>query len=161
MSSKTIQIHATNIDGLGAAIVINELLKDLIPKLIESYDHVIVYKSKKISQINDQSSKVIYKEYKRILPKSFSRFIEIIAARFIFAQIPTITLGDIPLRGIKNQVLFIQQSNLLKKKVNIYTSTQFSFVVQRFLFNINKRFIRKIIVQSNVIKKWIDKKLCD
>jgi glycosyltransferase involved in cell wall biosynthesis len=157
MSSKTIQIHATNIDGLGAAIVINELLKDLIPKLIGSYDHVIVYKSKKISQINDQSSKVTYKEYKRILPKSLSRFIEIIAARFIFAQIPTITLGDIPLRGINNQVLFIQQSNLLKKKANIYTSTQFSFVVQRFLFNINKRFIGKIIVQSNVVKNGLIK----
>lgn len=157
MSTKTIQIHATNIDGLGAAIVINELLKDLIPKLIESYDHVIVYKSKKISQINDQSSKVIYKEYKRILPKSLSRFIEIIAARFIFAQIPTITLGDIPLRGINNQVLFIQQSNLLKKEVNSYTSTQFSFVVQRFLFNINKKFIGKIIVQSTVVKNGLIK----
>lgn len=157
MSSKTIQIHATNIDGLGAAIVINELLKDLIPKLFESYDHVIVYKSKKISQIDDHLSKVTYKEYKRILPKSLSRFIEIIAARFIFAQIPTITLGDIPLRGIHNQVLFIQQSNLLTKKANIYTSSQFSFAVQRFLFKINKKFISKIIVQSNLVKNGLIK----
>ena len=157
MSSKTIQIHATNIEGLGAAIVVNELLKDLIPKLIGSYDCVIVYISKKISQPNEQSSKVTYKEYKRILPKSLSRFIEILAARYIFSQIPTITLGDIPLRGINNQVLFIQQSNLLKKKANIYTSTHFSFVVQRFLFNINKRFIGKIIVQSNVVKNGLIK----
>ena len=111
----------------------------------------------KINQEYHDFSNVTYKEYRRILPKSLSRFIEIIAARFIFAQIPTITLGDIPLRGINNQVLFIQQSNLLKKKVNIYTSNQFSFVVQRFLFNINKRFIRKIIVQSNVVKNGLIK----
>lgn len=157
MSSKTIQIHATNIIGLGATIVINELLKNLIPKLLESYDHVIVYKSKRITQVNDQSTNITYKEYKRILPNSISRFIEIIAARFIFAQMPTITLGDIPLRGISHQILFIQQSNLLKKKVNIYTSNQISFAIQRFLFSINKKFIGKIIVQSNVVKNGLIK----
>lgn len=157
MSSTKIQIHATNIEGLGASIVVNELLKNLIPKLSEKYSQVIIYTSNKITQEYYDFSNVTYKEYKRILPKSLSRFIEIIAARFIFAQIPTITLGDIPLRGINNQVLFIQQSNLLKKKVNIYTSTQFSFVVQRFLFRINRKFIGKIIVQTNIVKNGLIK----
>ena len=62
-------------------------------------------------------------------------------------------MGDIPLRGIKNQVLYVHQANLISPKTNNYSSKSLKFKILRFLFSYNLKYVKSIIVQTDHMKE--------
>lgn len=92
--------------------------------------------------------------YKRYLPNSISRFIETLFSNFIFpAQDFTIVLGDIPLRGIKKQIVLVHQPNLISPSVNSLSGSSLNFKILRVIFRMNLKYVHKIVVQTDIMKE--------
>jgi hypothetical protein len=144
---KEIQIHATNINGLGAINVANAIISAL--DLCEDISIKDIYSSKDIVRVSKFGKLSIYN---RFLPNRISRLIEVIFSNILFKNIPTLVLGDIPLRGIKNQVLYVHQPNLIKPNINHFSSKSLKFKILRFLFSYNLKYVRSIIVQTDYMK---------
>lgn len=142
-----IQIHATNINGLGAKNVAKELINHILKTNYNKVDKVIIGDKNLISQ---EDEKII--PFNRILPRTISRLFEILFSKFYFKNIPTLVLGDIPLSGIKNQILFVHQANLVDPSINPYSSDDLRFRVLRFLFKKNLKYVDRVIVQSDFMK---------
>ena len=145
-----IQIHATNIEGLGA----KNIVKNLISSINEEYPNKVdcVY----FNNNDYKVSNLKIKNYNRVFPKSLSRLFEIIFSKFLFKNSKTLVLGDIPLNGIKNQTLFIHQANLISPEVNKYSSKEIKFHVLRLLFRYNLKYVDRIIVQSDFMKEELE-----
>jgi len=145
-----IQIHATNVEGLGAKNVV----KNLIVSIDKEYPNKVEYVYLNSNDFNVSNLKI--KNYNRVLPKSLSRLFEIIFSRLLFKNRKTLVLGDIPLTGINNQTLFVHQANLISPKVNEFSSKEIKFRVSRFLFKINLKYVNRIIVQSDFMKEELE-----
>ena len=145
------QIHATNINGLGASQVVISFL-DAFEKSKNSDKSIIHLPNSGILACY-QPNKGVIQRFNRILPNAISRLLECLFSRFFFKNIPTIVLGDIPLRGITDQVVLVHQPNLIYPKINSFSSTSLTFRVNRFLFTINHKFAKKIIVQTGAMAK--------
>jgi glycosyltransferase involved in cell wall biosynthesis len=61
-------------------------------------------------------------------------------------------MGDIPLRQIKNQVVYVHQPHLTSPKVDINSSKSFKYIILRLIFKINLKYAAKIIVQTHSMK---------
>jgi len=149
---KKIAIHATNIFGLGAS----EVSASLIQSLNSNYDNVI----SRIHLPCDGPLKSFMVDnpktdhFRRYLNKSISRFFECVFSNYYFSNnYNYIVLGDIPLYGIYNQVLLVHQANLVSPIINPNSSNSLTFQLTRFLFKRNLRFVKTIIVQTDIIKK--------
>jgi len=145
-----IQIHATNINGLGAKNVV----KYLIASIDKEYSNMVSCVYLNSNDYNVSNLKI--KNYNRVLPKSLSRLFEIIFSRLLFKNRKTLVLGDIPLTGIKNQTLFIHQANLISPKVNEFSSKEIKFRILRLLFEVNLKYVDRIIVQSDFMKEELE-----
>lgn len=143
------QIHATNIQGLGASQVAKSFL-DSCNKL-GYLKKAKVYLPTDGPLANFDLRKVTVIRYNRRLINAVSRFLECIFSKFIFSNTPTIVLGDIPLRGIYNQIVLVHQSNLIYPRVNSFSSKKINFRVNRFLFSINHKYAKRIIVQTEAM----------
>ena len=143
------QIHATNINGLGASQVVMSFLE--AAEELGVLENAIIYLPETGALSRYRLNTGTFKSYKRILPNAFSRLLEVIFSKFIFKNIETIVLGDIPLRGIDNQIVLVHQLNLVYPSVNSYSSKSLNFRVNRFLFSINHKFAKKIIVQTGAM----------
>ena len=83
MKDTKYNIHATNINGLGAINVANEIINSLKP--LNNIQKI--YYSKGIKRATNNNN---YCFYKRILSNPISRLIEILFSRLFFENIPTI-----------------------------------------------------------------------
>ena len=143
------QIHATNINGLGASQVITSLLDSLL-KNKDCHD-VEIYLPETGFLKSYHPKNAIVKRYQRKLPNSISRLFECFFSRLYFKDKPTIVLGDIPLRGLNNQIVLVHQSNLIKPSINPYTAKSLNFKVNRLLFTLNHRYAKTIIIQTGAM----------
>lgn len=143
------QIHATNINGLGASQVVISFLE--AAEEIGVLENTVIFLPESGLLSNLQLNKGVFKIYKRYLPNTFSRFFECLFSKFFFQNIETIVLGDIPLRGIKNQIVLVHQPNLVYPSINAFSSKSLTFRINRFLFSINHKFAKKIIVQTGAM----------
>ncbi|SNR74633.1 Glycosyltransferase involved in cell wall bisynthesis [Lutibacter agarilyticus] len=143
------QIHATNILGLGASQVVKSFLDSA--SNMGKLNSLKIYLPLKgpLSSYKPATGSVI--RYKRIFPNGFSRFFECFFSKFIFPNVPTIVLGDIPLRGIRDQIVLVHQPNLIYPRINRYSGKSLNFRISRFLFSINHKFAKKIIVQTGAM----------
>ncbi|MFL9831938.1 glycosyltransferase [Flavobacterium sp. ST-87] len=147
MDKKKIQIHATNINGLGASQVVISFLE--ASSSLGFLQNTTVFLPSDSFNFNAENTKI--RIYKRFLPNPISRFVECFFSSFIFSNVPTIVLGDIPLRGIHNQVVLVHQPNLVYPKINKFSGKSLKFRINRFLFSINQVYAKKIIVQTGAI----------
>lgn len=143
------QIHATNIHGLGASQVVKSFLDASSNLGFLDSSTIHLPSTGPLSDYNPNIGNV--KRYKRILPNSISRLIECLFSRFLFSNEKTIILGDIPLRGINNQVVLVHQPNLVYPKINSNSSRSLGFRFNRFLFSVNNKFASIIIVQTGAM----------
>jgi hypothetical protein len=143
------QVHATNVTGLGAtqvaASLINSICKNDISK------HAVFFFPDEGLLKHHKPSKGKTKRFRRYLPLSVSRLIECLFAKVYFKNIPTIVLGDIPLYGIKNQIVLVHQPNLVYPMINHHSSKSIKFRILRKLFAFNQKFADVIIVQTGAI----------
>jgi len=145
MKDTKYNIHATNINGLGAINVANEIINSLAP--LNNIQKI--YYSKGIKRPKNNNNYIFYK---RILPNPISRLVEILFSRLFFENIPTLVLGDIPLRGINNQILYVHQANLVKPSINKFSSNNLKYKLLRLLFNFNLKYVKSIIVQTDYMR---------
>lgn len=148
---KRIAIHATNISGIGAVQVVRSLLEPLV-KQLETHDPTL-YLSEFIYISNCRENDKI-KSLKKNIPNSVLRFIEIIASPIFFQKPDSmLVLGDIPLCGIKGQVVLVHQPNIIKPSIDIFSGKSLKFKILRLLFRLNKKNVKHFIVQTGAMKK--------
>jgi len=149
MKKTKIQIHATNVHGLGASQVVKSFL-DASSSLGFLDDSTIHLPSKGLlADYFPRKGNVI--RYIRFLPNSISRLVECLFSKFLFSDTKTIVLGDIPLRGIQNQIVLVHQLNLVYPKINSNSGKSVGFRINRLLFSINNKFASNIIVQTGAM----------
>lgn len=144
-------IHATNTSGLGASHVTTSFI-DAASNLGLLNDSIL-YLPKTGPLKNYLSSSGNIVRHNRWLPNGISRLIECLFASYIFpSNEQTIVLGDIPLRGIVNQIVLVHQPNLVSPKINKLSSNSWHYKILRILFKINLKFAKYIVVQTDVMK---------
>lgn len=144
-------IHSTNITGLGASQVVTSFIDAACN--LNLLDKSIVFLPNEGLLLNYSPSKGKLYRYKRFLPNSISRIIEIFFGKYLFPEQPvTIVLGDIPLRAIKNQVVLVHQPNLIYPRVNPLSGKSIKFRLLRSMFKSNLKYATRIIVQTDVMK---------
>ena len=139
------QIHATNISGLGASHVVSSFLDSYLEN---NNSETLIHLPSSGPLLNFDHKHAVIKRYNRLIPNVISRFIECYLSYLFFPDIQTIVLGDIPLRKIQNQIVLVHQPNLIYPKVNPYSSKTLKFRVYRLLFLVNSKYAKKIIVQT-------------
>lgn len=143
------QIHATNINGLGATQVVKSFLDASSDLGFLDSSNIYLPSTGPLCDYFPGNGRI--KRFKRVLPNSISRLLECLFSRFFFPNVKTIVLGDIPLRGIKDQIVLVHQSNLIYPRVNPNSSRSINFKLSRLLFLINNKYASTIIVQTGAI----------
>lgn len=150
----TFRIHLTNVNGTGAIQLLTSLLPEIEKVNNAKITHLYLPDSGPLAHYKSKDANVLAKRYIRFLPNSISRFLECTLFSFQFiGNSPLFVAGDIPLFGIKNQILFLQNSHLLSKK-NIF-SYSLKILLMRLIFRINIFWVKSIIVQTNYMKELL------
>jgi len=154
---KKILIHATNCKGLGASHVVKSFLRGVENLQGNNFKFDCVCPN----GCHFDSQKIQFLSYKRNLPNELSRFFEIMFGKFFFENTHgTIVLGDIPIRGLTNQIVLVHQPHLvtdLADRKNLLFNMK--ILLNRFLFILNKRYVKYFFVQSEVMKNGLIEKL--
>lgn len=155
MENKKIKlnVHLTNIHGLGAV----QLIKSLLPALEKSdqIELVKIYIPAKgpLSNYLPSDQAIEVETYHRYLPNGISRFIECVFSPYRFAcNDHILVLGDLPLKCSLKQTVFIQTSYLLKPLTFKLNINQLKFYLMRFVFRLNCRYVNSFIVQTEIMK---------
>ena len=151
-SAKTLLIHATNVTGLGASRVAWSLLEALAPRL-EQRTHIYLPAEGVLSDFRTSNERVSVHHFRRSLPNALSRAIECSKPSLYFPKTDqTLVLGDIPLRGRRNQTVFVHQPNLIKPAIDAFSGSSPSFRVSRALFEQHLLGVSNLVVQSEPMK---------
>lgn len=156
MSDKII-IHATNINGRGAINLVNSLIPEIINQSKNKFIYIYVSRNNNLKIENFCKSNVKLIRYNRILPNKLSRLFECFFFKFSLKEKGLfIVLGDIPLRGIKNQILLLHQPNLFNT-INSFSSSDLNFSIIRYVFKLNFKYVSHVIVQGEYMKNQLIK----
>lgn len=146
-------IHCTNIVGLGATEVVLSLLPELQNNKFSKMGYIYLPDEGPLSKICELESEISIKFYRRYLPRDISRFIELTLSFLFFKKTDQyLILGDLPMNLNVPQVIFLQNPHIFS-----FLDFQFKFIylrylISRFIFYLNKRFIKRIIVQTYNMK---------
>jgi len=142
-------VHARNVTGLGAAQVVGSLIRGFVLKGIDMTVAVPYLAS--VDDLNlDKDQWVTVKGF---LPNALFRIVECVFPKLFYPSVEqNIILGDIPLRGLCDQIVLVHQSHLIKPSVNTHSSTRLLFKVMRALFEWNLGYVKYIVVQSGVMQ---------
>ena len=155
-TSANLLIHATNVTGLGAAQVTAALVAPLCDRLSQSTE-LFVPTTGPLSAFRAESRHVHVRRFSRRFPRPFSRFIECMLPSLYFPHTErTLVFGDLPLRGLRNQIVFVQQPHLIAPSVNPHVSLSATFRAARLLFARNLKHVQTVIVQSAPMKEALE-----
>ena len=145
-------IHASNVNGLGAIQVVSAFLSAISNIGIEPMLIACPQQLTSCHQLKFNTIRV-----KRLLPNAASRFIECLLPRLYYPEAQhLIVLGDVPLRHYTNQIVLFHQPNLISPAVNKNTGMSFKFKISRLLFRYNLKFVKKMVVQTAVMKQQLE-----
>jgi len=144
---KKIKVQAINVSGLGSVNWAKNFLffyKNFFQKNFTEFylnEKILFNNNKKLFNINKIDNNFFFKIY------SYFKIIFTINKNFFL-----ISLRDLPITFIKNQILFINQANLIDPKINKYASSSFIFMIKRLYLKIFIKKLKKIFVQSYHMK---------
>ena len=150
---KSIRLHLTNIEGLGAVRLIQSLLPNLISQNEFIVEKLYVPENKNVLDgcVFDDRTKII--AYKRYLPRPVSRFLECTIFGSVFnGCTPLLVLGDLPIRCKGKQVVFLQNTLLLNQPTYGNKSSFIKYLILRFIFKKNMKYVNSFIVQTSAMK---------
>jgi hypothetical protein len=157
IKTKKFDVHLTNISGLGASSLIRSLAPALVQKYFKRIDTILIPDSKELNFLYDIKNINIIK-YKRYLSNSISRFLEIIFLESKNDSASSLVLGDMPLRLIPKQVIFLHNTLIIQDFPEQDFFQRIKFKILRVLFSINTSKISAVIVQTKVMKDLVIKK---
>lgn len=151
--NQSLRIHATNIVGLGAS----NLALSLFPAFesLPALRHATLFLPSvgPLAGYHPAAPHVSVRRKSRVLPNGLSRALECWFPRDEFrGEGGILVLGDIPLRGYANQVVFVNQSNLFQESSTTGLVEQAKYLVARRLFEENLDFVKAFVVQTDVMK---------
>lgn len=153
MINKSIILYAPNINGLGAKVWLAAKIQAIKKKKSNIYLFV-----------NDNNS-INYPDINVIRLKNLNKlnFFYLLFARFLIKRkfFEIHVLGDYPLAFIKNQILYLNQANLINPNIYKYSQSNFMFFLKRSYFKFFLKNTKKIFVQSEFMKKFIEKSYSD
>jgi glycosyltransferase involved in cell wall biosynthesis len=155
-SVSNIDVHATNVIGIGA----RQVFTSLMPALMASSKIQRVYVSPNIEDFARSLSHTDAVEIvavQRFLPKIISRFLEctIFSYRFRRDSI-LLVLGDLPLRVKGRQIVLVQNAHLVRVG-RVFRLSEWYFIVARLIFAANSTFVSAFVVQSEVMREELEK----
>ena len=152
----TLLVHATNVTGLGASHAVNSLLGPLCDRL-ENGAHIYVPDRGPAASFSSGNERIKVVRHRRAAPRTVSRMAECIFPSLYFPETPqTLVLGDIPLRGRRNQVVLVHQPHLVKPHVNPFVSSAPIFRVSRWLFARHLPFVKRIVAQTAPMRDQLE-----
>ena len=149
---KKITVQAINVSGLGSVNWVKNFIffsKNIFQENYTDFylnEKIILNYNKKLFKINNVTNNFFSKIY---------NYLKILFT--IKKNSCLISLSDLPIPFIKNQILFINQANLISPKINKYASRSFIFKIKRLYLRIFIKRLKKILVQSHHMKKSLVK----
>jgi glycosyltransferase involved in cell wall biosynthesis len=155
-AEEKILVHATNISGLGA----NQLVASVLGAF-ETLGYqgrcVLAIPTDGILGARNFDSWPDVIRYRRARPRSVSRLTECLFPGRRFPRCAaSLVLGDIPLRGMRNQVVLFHSPHLIPPRVNPLSEDTWRLRCSRAVFSLNLKFVRALAVQSDVIRKEVE-----
>ncbi len=150
-------VHATNVTGLGASQVVQAILGALARNTDHPLDcHIPAFGpfDASAASLGDHVRLI---PLRRFLPNSASRLFECSLSRLYF---PTcrygITLGDIPVTNVREQVVLVHQLHLVSPHINPFAYDHLNARTMRWLFRRNLRHARCFVVQTDAIREQLE-----
>ena len=153
VATSDLLVHATNVTGLGARHVVESLLLALARD--DQLNGATVFLPDDAIALDDlllHAGATVMRR-RRLLPHSVSRMLEcLLPQRAYTRHAAALVLGDVPLRGVRNQVVLVHQPHLLSPAVSGFASAGFKYDVMRSVFRRNLGDAAAIIVQSDAMR---------
>jgi glycosyltransferase involved in cell wall biosynthesis len=149
-------IVASNIRGLGAVQLVSSLLPALERVAHDQINRIWLPADGELSQYRGTLDSHRYKNIRRILPNSVSRLAEcLLPALHYPPEANLLVLGDLPLRHIGHQIVFVHRPHLLESVQAGSIASTFSSWVSRLILQRNTPFVKKYIVQTYPMKNGL------
>jgi len=152
-----VRLHLTNVNGAGAS----QLLLSLLPALESDLDVVIEsidLPDRGILSTYTSANNAVVEVYRRHLPNALSRLLECtLRAKQFDGDSPLFVLGDLPLRCRGPQVVFVQQSNLVRSFRFNWRLSEIIYILARAIFRINRGRVKAFIVQTDVMRVALER----
>lgn len=149
---KKIIVQAINVSGLGSVNWVKNFI--FFYKSYFSNNICEFYLNKKIVLNNCKDYGIKIKIPNNFFYKSYF-YLKIILT--INKNSCLLSLGDLPIPFVNNQILFVNQANLISPAINKYSSKSLIFIIKRLYFRIFIRQLNRIFVQSVHMKKCLIK----
>lgn len=153
-----ILVHATNVTGLGATQVVSAIIEALDQGPLANSLDCYLPMTGPIAHRDFSTERIRFHRFHRRLPNSISRTFECAVSGLYFPSYRRgITLGDIPLRSIPEQVVLVHQSHLVSPAYDAGSNHLLGTYVMRWLFRKNVGCARHFVVQSEVMKEGLER----
>ena len=149
----SVRLHVTNVNGLGAASLLQSLLPFWVAHRKYSLKEVYLPSSSELSNIAQFHYKTKLTHYKRYLPKSISRFFECtLFGRTFDGDTPLLVFGDMPIKCKAKQTVFVQTVLLVRGSSTGRQLGAVKYWIMRWLFRRNMMYASSFIVQTEEMK---------
>jgi glycosyltransferase involved in cell wall biosynthesis len=150
--ARRVRIHLTNIRGTGAT----RLTESLLPALLGAEGFCI---SKIYTPVGSPFSAagiergVEVAEVRRRLPNALSRLLECMFFGHQYAgDEPLLVLGDLPIRGVGQQTVFVQTPHLVIDNQGGTLASRLKYFLARWVFKTNQRYVKYFVVQTHTMR---------
>lgn len=146
-------VLATNIHGMGAVRLAQSLLPALESVSGTRLERIWLPGEGPLSQFAGSQASTRYRYYRRLLPKILSRALEctILSGRLGRGR-TVLTLGDIPIRVARRQVVLVHNSFVIGGSSGPSLGARISAMAMRAIFRANVGRIDAAIVQTSAMK---------
>jgi len=153
-ASKVLNLHLSNILGLGARNIIESLLVSFSNNNNNNIKILNAYfppKSKAILNAKLDPNIDVY-FFERKIPNLFSRFLEIIFWKPSNSEGFLFIFGDIPLRRVKNQILYLHSTLVIQSVAEHSFFLKVKYLILKSLFFLNINNVRLVVVQTKLMQ---------
>ncbi|MBM3853600.1 MAG: glycosyltransferase family 4 protein [Verrucomicrobia bacterium] len=150
-------VHATNVLGAGAALVACRLIEGIALAgagrlRVEAW----LPDDPRYRAWTAGFGGVQCRLVRRLLPRPVSRFVEtILRPPALPSGDHVLVLGDLPLRRVPNQTVFIHLAHLVSPRVDPFVSRALAYRLQRAILRRNLAFAKSVVVQTVAMRDAI------
>lgn len=148
-------LHMTNVTGLGSSTLMQSLLPQIEALAATRFNAVLLYLPPIGSALATYDPSEVYSvtvPTRRYLPNAVSRLLECTIFGWRYRGNKTLIVwGDLPLAFVHDQFLFVHTAHVTRSSNAQNWRDKFKYAVSRAVFRLNQRFVRHVIVQTDVM----------